>query len=135
MKVLLIAPFIVMNYPKLRSADRYKDAVDRLAAQRLHDFRTIPMPAESAVTIDPDHPLAGAALNCPLLHGSFTVEPESGGKPSARGASPLEVELLVGKLGVGFFVVATNTGRLVGATDLENLLIEPLRDVVATVSG
>jgi len=112
-KVLLLAPFIIGKHPTLKSADRHEAAITLRAVAELEGFRLPPERSKPSLSIDPEHPLAAATLNGPLLEGFVPVRPASD-DGSARPADSLEVRLVVGKLGVGFFVATTDVDRLTG---------------------
>jgi hypothetical protein len=133
-KVLLLAPFIIGKHPTLKSADRHEAAITLRAVAELEGFRLPPERSKPSLSIDPEHPLAAATLNGPLLEGFVPVRPASD-DGSARPADSLEVRLVVGKLGVGFFVATTDVDRLTGPTDLELSLEKPLNELVRRVSN
>jgi len=133
MKVLLLAPFILGWYPTLTSTNRYEIAIAQRAISELEGFRALPGHGKPSLSIDPEHPLAGATLNGPLLEGHLSVRlgPD---ESAAHLAETHEVRLVVGRLGVGFFVATTEVDRLNGPTGLELSLEQPLGDVVRRVS-
>jgi hypothetical protein len=134
MKVILIAAFIIDPHPTLRSSSLYEVAVEQRAIDEIEGFRPRADRTNATLSIDPEHPLAGATLNGPLLDGFISVRaPQLNG--SSDGPAAHEVRLVVGKLGVGFFVVSTQAESLARPPELESDLTKPLNEMIEIVSS
>jgi hypothetical protein len=134
MRVVLIAPFIIDRHPTLRSSALYEAAVEQRALDEIEGFRPRPGGTKATLSIDPEHPLAGATLNGPLLDGFISVRAPQVGE-SGESSTAHEVRVVVGKLGVGFFVVSTQADSLARPPELESVLTKPLNDLIEVVSG